>query len=286
MIDANPDRAWERMMRRILFAAVMMVGAAQGASAADLPILRGGFSEGLMPPPVVDWQGVYIGGHAGTGRSDMNFAGATRSVVERLLTNTVIENEARVSEWPLLGKESSRGNGIGGFIGYNSQWDDVLIGVELNYMHGTFGGEASGSMGRSYVTSDGYTYGVTSEGRARIAINDIGTIRARAGYVWGAFLPYIFGGVALGQADIERSARVYGVAVNAAAAPGFQTIPFDYSATDMQKSHLLFGYTAGLGVDVNLMAGLFLRAEWEYIRFTSSIDTNVNTVRAGLGYKF
>ena len=38
--------------------------------------------------------------------------------------------------------------------------------------------------------------------------------------------------------------------------------------------------------DINLIGGLFMRAEWEYIRFTSSIDTNINTVRAGLGYKF
>ena len=35
-----------------------------------------------------------------------------------------------------------------------------------------------------------------------------------------------------------------------------------------------------------LVGGLFLRAEWEYVRFTSSVDTSINTVRAGLGYKF
>ena len=32
-----------------------------------------------------------------------------------------------------------------------------------------------------------------------------------------------------------------------------------------------------------------MRAEWEYVRFTSSVkDTSINTnsVRAGLGYKF
>jgi len=29
-----------------------------------------------------------------------------------------------------------------------------------------------------------------------------------------------------------------------------------------------------------------MRAEWEYVRFTSAVDTSVNTVRAGLGYKF
>ena len=29
-------------------------------------------------------------------------------------------------------------SGFGGFVGYNSQWDDVVIGVELNYTHGNF----------------------------------------------------------------------------------------------------------------------------------------------------
>jgi opacity protein-like surface antigen len=49
---------------------------------------------------------------------------------------------------------------------------------------------------------------------------------------------------------------------------------------------LIYGYAAGLGVDVNLVGGLFLRAEWEYLRFTAAVDTSINTVRAGLGYKF
>jgi opacity protein-like surface antigen len=31
---------------------------------------------------------------------------------------------------------------------------------------------------------------------------------------------------------------------------------------------------------------LFLRAEYQYARFTASIDTNVNTAHVGLGYKF
>ena len=272
-------------MRRYLLA-VMMMGTAHGALAADMPILRGGFSHGYAQTPMVDWQGFYVGGQAGTGRSDMNFSQSSKPLIARILANTVIEREMRISDWPLAGKESSRGNGYGAFVGYNTQWDDVVIGVELSYLHGNFGGESKGSMGRSFTATDGYTYGVTADSISRISINDIGTLRARAGYVVGAFLPYIFGGLALGQADIERTARVHGTGVNVNAAPGFQNVAIDITETEMQKSHLLYGYSAGLGVDVNLMAGLFLRAEWEYIRFTSTVDTNVNTVRAGLGYKF
>ena len=58
------------------------------------------------------------------------------------------------------------------------------------------------------------------------------------------------------------------------------------SATNALHNHLIYGYTAGLGVDVSLIGGLFLRAEWEYVRFTTTVDTRINTVRAGLGYKF
>ena len=37
---------------------------------------------------------------------------------------------------------------------------------------------------------------------------------------------------------------------------------------------------------IALCAGLFMRAEFEYLRFTSTVDTSVSTARLGLGYKF
>jgi outer membrane immunogenic protein len=49
---------------------------------------------------------------------------------------------------------------------------------------------------------------------------------------------------------------------------------------------LVFGYSAGAGFDVMVTGGLFLRAEYEYRRVTSDFESNINTVRAGLGYKF
>ena len=274
-------------MRRLLLVALMcgVVGRAHAADMPDLPFLRGSFTEGLSTT-TVNWQGGYVGGHAAYGTSNMNFTGSTRNVVARLLDGTEMEGIQRISEWPVLGKVSAHGEGFGGFVGYNAQWSDVVVGVELNYTHGKFGGSQTGSMARFFSLPSGYTVGATYQATAKMNLNDMGTLRVRGGYAYGSFLPYMFAGIALGQADIIRTARVFGTQVNPAAAPGFQNVPFDVSATDAQYSHLVYGYSFGLGTEVMLISNLFLRAEWEYVRFASSIDTSINTVRAGLGYKF
>jgi outer membrane immunogenic protein len=94
----------------------------------------------------------------------------------------------------------------------------------------------------------------------------------------------VFGGFALGNADIARSVTVHD-AVSATLSGPFSPLATLF-ATDAVHNHLIYGYTAGLGIDINLVGGLFLRGEWEYVRFTSAVDTSINTVRAGLGYKF
>jgi outer membrane immunogenic protein len=271
-------------MRRLLLAA-MMFGAVSGAQAADMPdFLRGGFTDGLTRSKI-NWQGYYVGGQGSFGTSDMNFTGSTSTVAAALLANTSIEAGGQVSSWPVGGgKVSVHGHGYGAFAGYDAQWEDVVVGLEANYIHGKFGGAATGTMGRSFNDPAGFLDDITYKSTSSIAISDMGTLRLRAGYAVSSFLPYAFAGVALGQADITKTAHITGTQSNLSAP--FQTINVDLSATDGIYSHLLYGYSAGLGVDVMLCAGLFLRAEWEYIRFTSSVDTNINTVRAGLGYKF
>jgi outer membrane immunogenic protein len=277
--DQHTSRAFDGSvaMRRFLLAA-MMFGTAAGAQAADMPDFLHGSLLTSGPSPTVNWQGFYVGGQGAVGESDMNFTGATQSVVARLLADTVEEQVASVSTWPLGGKVSTRGTGFGGFVGYNSQWDSVVVGLEFNYLHGKFGGSQSDSMARSFSDGQGGIDNITYQSSASMAISDMGTFRARAGYAVGSFLPYMFGGVALGQADIVRTATISGTQSD---------VPFfPLTATVGQFSHLIYGYSGGVGVDMMLMSCLFLRAEWEYIRFTSAIDTDINTFRVGLGYKF
>lgn len=278
-------------MRKFVLAALVL-GAAHSAHAADLPdfspVLRGAFPEGLSSTRVV-WQGYYVGGQVGYGWSDVDLTNTTTGTTARALAGTIIQREMSVSQWGLgIGRTQATTTGFGGFAGYNSQWDDIVIGLEGSYLHGNFGASASGAQRRVAGLSDNYLHDVTSQATSSIAIQDIATFRGRAGYMVGAFLPYVFGGLAIGSADITRTASIQdNPTYTRTPVPAVLLPPSSYSLTEADRGKFIYGYSAGLGVDVNLMAGLFLRAEWEYIQFTSApVETKINTVRAGLGYKF
>jgi opacity protein-like surface antigen len=50
----------------------------------------------------------------------------------------------------------------------------------------------------------------------------------------------------------------------------------------------MFGFNVGVGVDVALTPSVFLRAEYEYVQFApvANLIVDVNSVRAGAGFKF
>ncbi len=277
-------------MRRLIVAA-MVAASVQGAQAADLPdwndlpVLRGGV--GYAPAPY--WQGFYVGGQAGYGSSDMNFSGSNAALIGRALgpNNILFDAVSSVSE--ANGKVNSHQTTFGGFVGYNSQWEDVVVGLEANYMHGKFNGTSSvAPVPLTYVNpfSDGRYHTIGLNSSRSISITDMGTIRARAGYTIGSFLPYVFGGVALGRADITSAVIITDRSDTTLA--GSASGPLQvYSASDSIGGKLLYGYAAGLGTEAMLFGNLFARAEWEYVRFVNAgADVNINTVRGGLGYKF
>ncbi|MGJ4953675.1 outer membrane protein [Bradyrhizobium sp. HKCCYLS20291] len=265
-----------------------MVSAAQAADLPDLPILRGGLTEGLNNSRV-NWDGYYAGIQGGYGSTDQHFSNTNAGLASGAVQGTVIGAEMPSSTWnwsPGFGSQTSRSSSWGAFAGYNSQWDDVVLGVEANYMHGPFGIQPSAA--RAFVSaaalSDTLFHRVTVTQTTQMSITDMATIRGRAGYVMGAFLPYAHFGVAIGNANIGQTATVQDSTGAAAAGPF--TVVSTFNANNLNHNRLIYGYSAGLGVDVNLVGGLFARAEYEYVRFTSTVETNINTVRAGVGYKF
>ena len=273
-------------MRRFLLVAAI-VGTATVAQAADMPdFLRGSFT---APVARTNWQGFYIGGQASYGAADMDFTNSGQDLLKKLLNNVDVEQQFNISSWPLQSKTSNQNSGFGGFFGYNAQWTDVVVGVELNYIHGKFFGRNEGSQSRSFFFPDEYLTTADIHSSSSMNIRDYGSLRVRGGYAFGCFLPYLFGGVALGQADINREAdatiRYKYIGTQIPAKPSFVG-PVPSVLTDDANAHFIYGYSGGLGVDMMLFANVFVRAEWEYMRFTAPVDTTINTVRAGVGYKF
>ncbi|MDB5631070.1 MAG: hypothetical protein JWQ51_3410, partial [Tardiphaga sp.] len=88
---------------------------------------------------------------------------------------------------------------------------------------------------------------------------------------------------ALGQADLKRNVAV-DITYSPTTAP--PKPPIKDAINETTNSRFIYGYSAGVCMDMMLMSNLFLRGEWEYLRFTSPVDVTINTVRAGIGYKF
>ena len=121
-----------------------------------------------------------------------------------------------MSTWPVLGSGGSDAVGYGGFVGYNTQWQDLVLGLEGNYTHTAFATTASFSpisrqAGR-IVTAGGTQYSVNLTGTGQLTITDYASLRARGGWVLGNFLPYGFAGLAIGRGNYSVTTQVYGQA--------------------------------------------------------------------------
>jgi outer membrane immunogenic protein len=272
-------------MRRMrwLLCGLAFIGAAQQASAADLgdAFLRGS-STVINAGGNVTWDGAYFGGQVGGSSSGADFALATKSVVQQMLRQTTIENENPVSKWPLLGKVDTTAVNWGGFAGYNMQWDQAVIGIEANYNVTSITLSSADAMRRTFATSDGGN-DVQLNGSSSVHITDYGTFRVRGGYALGNFLPYVMAGAAVGRADVATTATVTG-----RDPADHTTLLYQMSGSNIQTGKFIYGYTAGLGIDMALMQNFFIRAEYEFVQFAPIGDVNLHmhTARIGAAVKF
>ncbi len=148
---------------------------------------------------------------------------------------------------------TTNGPVFGGFFGYNWQWDQLVVGFDLGYKYPS--------------VLDSST--VSSTAVSTFKLVDYATLRGRAGYAFGQFLPYAVLGVAVGR--------------------------FNYSDLDLASGTFIgkdnafnAGFVAGLGVDWAVTPSIFLRAEWEYIGFATinGITASTNTGLVGAGVRF
>jgi outer membrane immunogenic protein len=226
-------------MKRFIFTAcaILLAAATMATSsyAADManPLPRPSY-KGPVYVAGFNWTGFYAGINGGYGFGKTNWTNAAGST----------------------GDFDVKGALAGGTLGYNLQTGPWVWGLEADM-------DASWIKGNTSVAG---CLGCETNNQW------LATGRARIGYAWNRFLPYITGGAAFG--DIKMSF------------PG------------ASESKTKLGWTAGLGLEYSFMGNWSAKLEYLYVDLgkttcsatTCGLDTDVaftaNLIRVGLNYRF
>jgi outer membrane immunogenic protein len=228
-------------MRRLLFATVgllALAGLTGSVSAADMgrPIYKA--PAPVYYPPVYNWTGLYMGVNGGYGWGTTN--------------------------WSALGSSFDVSGGLfGGQVGYNWQFGQFVYGVEgdvdwTDIKGNSFVNGAAGCAANVCATKN----------------NFISTARGRVGYAIDRWMPYLTGGLAVG--NIET------------------TTPFTTGVNQTKA-----GWTVGAGLEFALVANWTAKVEYLHVDLGNTscggacgfpagnnVDFTTNIVRAGVNFRF
>jgi outer membrane immunogenic protein len=283
-------RIHEAVMRRLLVV-LGLLASISGAAAQEfeIPTLRG--TDSFVPDapgPLYRprWSGFYVGVQAGYGVAGTDFVTSTNDLVAHMLRNSELEGEQFPSNWSVLGRSQTGSSSWGGFFGYNIGWECLILGTEFNYSRTHFSANSPVFPIERVVSVGGNTDDVTITGSASMHITDYGTVRMRAGYETGNFLPYGFVGLAYGRADLARAASV--VVVQTPANGSAPPVTVTFAESDIKNGAFIWGWAVGGGVELMVAPKVFMRGEYEFIAFQQvfGIKSQIQTGRVAIGYKF
>jgi opacity protein-like surface antigen len=268
------------------FCSVLAAASLGGARAADWPL------RGSVDPGFARWDGWHAGLQAGYANMNSDPGNSTSQPIAFILRNTTLESEFAPSEWTTLSKGTTNSAVYGGFVGYNMQWNQLVVGFDIGYKHPSkLDAGANDSITRRVVTSDNIQHDVAIDAQTTLRLVDYATLRGRAGYAIGQFLPYAVIGAAVGRFNYSTTVSVSDFLSQTVPPP---TVPLGFailtpsSITAGKDNAFIGGVVAGIGADWAITPGMFLRAEWEFIAFASvnGARTNINTANVGVGVRF
>jgi outer membrane immunogenic protein len=198
-----------------------------------------------------------------------------------------VQQQFTPSQLQLLGKGADSAFGGGAFLGYNTQWQDLILGVEANYTHTSLSTATATSstfqIARAFNPPAGNVTSVSiNNATGHMNLTDYAEGRARAGYVIGNLLPYGFIGAVVGGGNYGISSRV-DLSCGTLECTGFPLTP-----SAGQNNLLLWGYSVGAGLDWALTPNFFLRGEFDFDQFApvNNISLSLISGRVGAGFKF
>jgi outer membrane immunogenic protein len=230
---------------------VIVVMALQVPQAADLsPAYK---APALAPAPgTVSWTGFYVGGNVGWAHSNSSESNATDSVSTIITVfGLPLDLGSASTNFP-GGVVNNNAVGAGAQIGYNYEIARVVLGVEADIQATNLSGRFNNNA--SFLASGGFTYNLTSQVSTKT--DWFATVRGRLGYSFGAFMPYVTGGVAISQAKATLASG--GSVVD---------LGFEYPAASDSVSKTLVGYAVGGGMEYALGRGWSIKGEYLHLGF-------------------
>lgn len=210
-------------MNKILSAVTAAIAlAASSALAADIPVYEPAPAAPVAAPVVTTWTGFYAGLHAGYGWGDRHF-----DYDEDSFLSDCCDISAEGFDY------DPNGLVAGGQIGFNYQWNYVVLGIE---------GDASWSHMDDELHIEDY---FRSDLDVDVSIDWLASIRGRLGLAFDRFMAYGTGGVAWAgvETDVDHGGN---------------------SSSDGQTHH---GWVAGLGVEAMVTDMVTVRAEYLHYEF-------------------
>jgi len=270
---------------RLLVHGLLLASTASPALAADIDNswLRGSSSFPADPPVYRHWNGAYGGGQVGLDFHSIKFNDNGNTMIANLVAADPILVAAGAPSLNDLARRNANGLSYGGFIGYNYQIDDTVLGLELNLNGSGVNVRTSGAKTAtgacpasppSPAIPGGNTCQITVNASNAVTgtIADYGTFRVRGGWAYESFLPYVVVGIAVGRINSVQTVNVnYSEDITAGPNVGQNFARASYTDTSVNRGKAAVGFSGGFGVDYLLYQNVFLRGELEYLQFGTGL---------------
>ena len=209
------------------------------------------------PPPCPTWSGFYVGIFGG-----YKFASANQTLELNGAWDTNSTRERDPLEPAGSGDLDTSGGEAGGLIGYNFQWNRWVLGLEAA---GGYLWLRDSSAINFAVEGTSPTYEVDAGFRTHYLF----TFAPRFGYTFCRWMPYVTGGLAVGDVFYEQEI------IN-------QSVTFrEGGSVDDTRA----GWMVGGGLEYALTDHWHVRAQYQYIDLgTASFDSSNSTTFPGFDY--